>query len=93
MARKINSEASSSNNASVQFKKADAFVNLYVTEKSGRRSKVGAIALHLDSGMGARLIPWLDANEGNAQALLKHLTVQYVRVDANEAAAPFELAS
>lgn len=83
MARQLNTgNAVANNNTNSQRWKASAYLNLYVTQKNGQRSKIGAIALYANRNNDARLMNWLNQDlEANAKKLLNNMEMTYVVVE------------
>jgi hypothetical protein len=76
------------------FKKADAFVNIYLPLDKGGRKQIGAIALHADDDYHAQIIGLLNVEDEAAQvaALKKFINaieVNFVPVDNSAEAAKF----
>lgn len=61
--------------------KSDAFVNMYLTLKSGRRVQVGFIGLSKQTEMGEALIEKLATEEG-LKAFQENLTFEFREVQA-----------
>ena len=65
----------------------DAFINVYLPKADGTGSrKIGAIGLKLRKDAEKALIDYLNANEGNIDALMSTATFDFQMVDGSTSA-------
>ncbi len=57
--------------------KAQAFINLYLPNQDGKRTKLGAIPLKASKANEAKLMEWLAADPTRAEQLAKALIVEF----------------
>jgi len=60
-----------------EFKKADRFLNLYITGIDGKPVKVSFIGLHIDVPAENAIIEYLDANPDKTSDVLTAMTADY----------------
>jgi len=71
------SSTGSTTTAKGEFKKADRFLNLYITGIDGKPVKVSFIGLHIDVPAENAIIEYLDANPDNVSDVLTAMTADY----------------
>lgn len=60
------------------FKKADAFINLFATDEQGKSHKVGFLALHKDNALHAAMIEHMENEpEAGVYEVLSSMTADY----------------
>ena len=65
--------------------KAAAFINLFLSRKSGTKMKLGFIALKEQDPEHAQLMSWIEVDpETRLPALLEKLVLEYRRVEAKQ---------
>lgn len=72
-----NSGSTGNNTASRKDKKADRFLNLYITGNDGKPVKVSFIGLHMDVPHEKAIIDYLDANPAGIDNVLGAFTAVY----------------
>lgn len=81
MAFNSNASASRNNNAGANSQndswKAQGFLNLYLPSKNGKRSKLGAIALHDSRTSEAEMRAWLEEDPTRVEQILAKLIIEY----------------
>ena len=77
MAFNQSSTASSTTTGNDKFKKADRFLNLYITGLDGKPIKVSFIGLHADVPHEQAIIEYLDANPDKTSDVISAMTADY----------------
>lgn len=77
MAFNPSNNASSTTSTKGDFKKADRFLNLYITGLDGKPVKVSFIGLHADVPHEKAIIDYLDANPEKTGDVLSAMTADY----------------
>lgn len=73
----FNPSTSTASSSSKEFKKADRFLNLYITGLDGKPVKVSFIGLHADVPHEKAIIDYLDANPDKTGDVLGAFTADY----------------
>ena len=71
------SPASTTTAGNDKFKKADRFLNLYITGLDGKPIKISFIGLHADVPAENAIIEYLDANPDKTADVLSAMTADY----------------
>jgi hypothetical protein len=77
MAFTSSTSGSGANEGTKGFKKADRFINLYLTGLDGKPVKVSFIGLHADVPHEQAIIDYLDANPEGTKDVLSAMTADY----------------
>lgn len=84
-------EGSSINGNSKPNWKADAFLNLYINDRTGVRRKLGAVPLKLSDARQSKLIEWLNSDEKNVDLLREKLIIDFQSTTVDADATGFAL--
>lgn len=87
MAFSTNTARNTNNNAQSDSWKADGFLNLYLPNREGKRTKLGAIALKTSKANEKRLFDWLKEDPARAETLLAQLQIEFRTSEPTEGSA------
>lgn len=77
MAFSTNTARNTNNNAQSDNWKAQGFLNLYLPNKDGKRTKLGAIPLKEGKPNEAKMLAWLKEDPSRVSVILEKLDIEF----------------